>query len=192
MQEKFHLLRQHFEEIASITDDEWSFIQSHFEYKSLKKHQFLIQVGQPVDFEYWIINGLVRTYAIDDKGKEHILLFGMEEYWVSDHFAFQNQVPSTLFIDCLEDSEFFSLSLKSRELICAEIPAIANFFRLKSNSGYISLQQRILSHLTMSAENRYEYLLSKLPNLIQRVPKKLIASYLGVSRETLSRFNSAK
>lgn len=189
MQDKFHLLRQHFEEIASITDEEWNFIQSHFEYKSLKKHQFLIQVGQKVDFEYWIINGLVKTYAIDGKGKEHILLFGMEEYWVSDHFAFQHQVPSTLFIDCLEDSEFFSLSLKNREIICNQIPAIANFFRIKSNFGYISLQQRVLSHLTMTAEDRYEYMLKKLPKLIQRVPKKLIASYLGVSRETLSRFN---
>ncbi|MFV1449665.1 Crp/Fnr family transcriptional regulator [Maribacter sp. HS] len=190
MEDKLQLLRQHFEEIVSLTDEEWNFVQSHFEFKSLKKHQFLIQVGQPVDFEYWIIKGLVKAYSIDEKGKEHILQFAMEDYWVSDHCAFQHQEPGTIFVDCLEDSEFFCLSLENREKICFEVPAVANFFRIKSNHGYINLQQRILSLLTMTAENRYEYLLNKLPKLIQRVPKKLIASYLGVSRETLSRFNS--
>lgn len=190
MHAKYNLLKQHFEEIVSLTNEEWDFIQSHFEYKSLKKHQFLIQTGQSVDFEYWIINGLVKAYSIDDKGKEHILQFAMENYWVSDHYAFQHQEPGSIFVDCLEDSEFFCLSLENREKICLEVPAVANFFRIKSNHGYINLQQRILSLLTMTAESRYEYLLNKLPKLIQRVPKKLIASYLGVSRETLSRFNS--
>ncbi|WP_261975554.1 Crp/Fnr family transcriptional regulator [Olleya sp. ITB9] len=93
MHAKYNLLKQHFEEIVSLTNEEWDFIQSHFEYKSLKKHQFLIQTGQSVDFEYWIINGLVKAYSIDDKGKEHILQFAMENYWVSDHYAFQNIKP---------------------------------------------------------------------------------------------------
>lgn len=189
MEEKFHLLRHHFEEVSSLTDGEWNFVQSHFEYKSLKRHQFLIQLGQPVDFEFWIIKGLVKAYSIDEKGKEHILQFAMENYWVSDHYAFQHQVPGSIFVDCIEDSAFFCLSLENRETLCKEVPAVANFFRIKSNHGYINLQQRILSLLTMTAESRYEYLQNKLPQLMQRVPKKLIASYLGVSRETLSRFN---
>ena len=190
MQDKYSLLRQHIEEIVSITDEEWHFVKSHFEFKSNKKHQFLIQAGQAVDFEYWIIKGLVKAYSIDDKGKEHILQFAMENYWVSDHCAFQHQEPGTIFVDCLEDSAFFCLSLENREKICFEVSAMANFFRIKSNHGYINLQQRILSLLTMTAESRYAQLLNKLPQLVQRVPKKLIAAYLGVSRETLSRFNN--
>ena len=188
MQDKYQLLRQHFEEIVTLTDEEWNFIAPHFEYKRLKKHQFLIQTGQSVDCEYLIISGLLKSYAIDEKGNEHILQFAMENYWISDYYAFQYQVPATIFVDCIEDSEFFCLSLESREILCNKIPALANFHRIKSNYGYINLQQRILSLLIMSAESRYEYLLNKLPKLLQRVPKKLIAAYLGVSRETLSRF----
>ncbi|MEY8779390.1 Crp/Fnr family transcriptional regulator [Allomuricauda sp. XS_ASV26] len=190
MQENYGLLRQHFEEIVDLTDAEWEQIAPHFEYRKLKKHQFLIQTGQPVECEFWIINGLVKSYAIDQKGNEHILQFGMEQYWVSDYFAFQHQLPATIFVDCIEDSEFFCLSLESRESICQQIPAIANFYRIKSNNGFINLQQRILSLLTLSAEERYDELLNKLPKLLQRVPKKLIAAYLGVSRETLSRFKN--
>ncbi len=188
MQDQYQLLRQHFEEIVTLTDEEWDFIAPHFEHKKLKKHQFLIQTGQPVDCEFWIINGLIKSYAVDEKGSEHILQFAMEDYWVSDYYAFQHQIPATIFVDCIEDSEFFCLSLESRETICEEIPAMANFFRIKSNYGFIGLQQRILSLLTQTAEERYDALLFKLPKLVQRVPKKLIAAYLGVSRETLSRF----
>ncbi|MDG4714575.1 Crp/Fnr family transcriptional regulator [Winogradskyella marincola] len=188
MQDKYQLLRQHFEEIVTLTDEEWKIIAPHFEHKKLKKHQFLIQTGQPVDCEFWIINGLIKSYAVDEKGSEHILQFAMEDYWVSDYYAFQHQIPATIFVDCIEDSEFFCLSLESREIICQKIPAMANFFRIKSNYGFIGLQQRILSLLTQTAEERYDALLFKLPKLVQRVPKKLIAAYLGVSRETLSRF----
>lgn len=190
MQEKFHSLRKHIEEITPLSDDEWAFVQSHFEYKRLKKHQFLIQVGQSVDFEFWIVEGLVKAYSIDENGKEHILQFAMEEYWVSDHSSFQYRMPATIYVDCLEDSEFLSLSFENRELICNEVHAMANFFRIKSNYGYINLQHRILSLLTLSAEERYYRILDKLPKLIQRVPKKLLAAYLGVSRETLSRLRA--
>ncbi|UTD16652.1 Crp/Fnr family transcriptional regulator [Tenacibaculum mesophilum] len=188
MQDKYELLRRHFEEIVKVTDEEWNIIKPHFQFKKLKKYQFLIQTGQPVDCEFWIIKGLIKSYIIDEKGHEHILQFAMEEYWVSDYYAFQHKELATTIVDCIEDSEFFCLSFESREIICEKIPAIANFFRVKSNYGFINLQQRILSLLTQTAEERYDALLFKLPKLVQRVPKKLIAAYLGVSRETLSRF----
>ncbi|GAB3655713.1 Crp/Fnr family transcriptional regulator [Echinicola sediminis] len=181
------LLKSHIEEISQLSDEEWEFIAPHFHLRRLKKHHFLVQQGQKVDNEFWIVKGLVKSYAIDDKGKEHILQFGMENYWVSDYFAYQFQKEATINVDCLEDSTFFSLAFLDREKICAEVPAMANFFRTKSNLGYINLQQRILSLLTQSAEERYSEILKKLPHLIQRVPKRLLASFLGVSRETLSR-----
>lgn len=187
MDEKYLLLRRHIEEIVPLTDEEWHFVQSHFEYRRLKKHQFLVQLGQLVNYEFWIIAGLIRAYTIDEKGKEYILRFAMETYWVSDYFAFQHQLPASIYLDCIEDSEFLCLTFENRETICREVHAMANFFRIKSNYGYINLQGRILSLLTESAEERYETLVNKLPGLIQRVPKKTLAAYLGVSRETLSR-----
>lgn len=181
------LLKSHIEEISNLSDEEWEFVSARFHLRQLRKHQFLIQEGQLVEHEFWIAKGLVKSYAIDDKGKEHILQFGMENYWVSDYYAFQFHERARINVDCIEDSVFFTLSFDDRETICAQVPAMANFFRTKANLGYISLQQRILSLLTSTAEQRYEELLKKLPHLIQRVPKRLLASYLGVSRETLSR-----
>ncbi|MBL6447812.1 Crp/Fnr family transcriptional regulator [Fulvivirga sp. 29W222] len=188
MEEKLNLLRIHIEKMAKLTDDEWAYVSSHFKYRAFKKHQYLVQIGQPVPSEFWIVKGLVKSFAVDSDGKEHILQFGMEDYWVSDYNAYQNKVSATLHVDCIENSEFFSISIDDKEKLCREIKAMANFSRLKTTHGFIALQQRVMSHLISSAEERYNSLLSNQPGLVQRVPKKLLASYLGVSRETLSRF----
>ncbi|MEW5677167.1 Crp/Fnr family transcriptional regulator [Flavobacterium enshiense] len=188
MEQHYQSLRKHIEEICELTDAEWNVVAPFFTHRTLKKHQFLIQKEQLVPCEYWIIKGLTKAYAIDSNGKEHILQFAMEQYWTSDFNAFQNKIPATIFIDCIEDSEFFCLKLEDREHLCHEIPKMTNFFRIKSHHGYIALQQRILSLLTETAEERYNNLIKKMPKLVQRVPKKLLAAYLGVTRETLSRF----
>lgn len=182
--------RKHIEEVIAITDKEFDYVSSFFMKKRLKKHQFLIQKGSPVNYEYWILKGLLKTYTIDENGKEYVLQFGMENYWTSDYLAFQNESLATLFIDCIEDSEFLCIGRDDKETICNEVPAMANFFRIKATKGGTSHQQRILSLLTETTEQRYNKLVAKLPHLMQRVPKKLIAQYLGVSRETLSRLNS--
>lgn len=187
MEEKYTLLRKHIEEISRLTEEEWNYVKPFFAYKKLRKHQFLIQKNELVPFQYWIIKGLLKTYATDNEGREHILQFALEQYWTSDFEAYQNQIPSAMDIDCIEDSEFFCLYLKDREHICNEIPKMANFFRVKSHLGYIALQHRIMSLLTETAEERYNNLIKKIPGLVQRVPKKFLASYLGVTRETLSR-----
>ena len=187
MEENYTLLRNHIEEIVSLTDEEWIYVSQFFKYKKLKKHQFLVQKDEAVPAEFWIINGLTKAYTIDTNGKEYILQFALEQYWTTDFNAFQNQIPATIFIDCIEDSEFFTLRLEDRETLCVEVPKMTNFFRIKSHYGYIALQQRILSLLTETAEERYNKLIKKLPKLIQRVPKKMLAAYLGVTRETLSR-----
>ena len=184
-------LRQHFEQIISLTDDEFNHILPYFTTKKLKKHQFLIQAGDAVTYDYFVINGLLKAYFTNpDDGKEHIMQFAMEDWWITDYQAYFNQVPSTLNIDCIEDVEVLCLSLENRDKICAELHKIEHFFRRKSNLGYIALQRRILSLLNSNAKERYEELFKQYPKLFQRIPKTLIASYLGVSRETLSRFSS--
>lgn len=187
MEEKYTLLRNHIEEIVPLTEEEWAYVAPFFSYKKLKKHQFLVQKEEAVPAAFLIINGLTKAYAIDGNGKEHILQFAMENYWTTDFNAYQNQSPASLYIDCIEDSHFFALRLEDRETLCAQMPKMNHFFRIKTHHGYIALQQRILSLLTETAEERYHNLLKKLPHLVQRVPKKMLAAYLGVTRETLSR-----
>jgi CRP-like cAMP-binding protein len=184
-------LRQHIEKITSLTDDEFDYILSHFVSKKLKKHQFVIKEGDFVQNDYFVIKGLLKAYHIDKEGKEHILQFALEDWWVSDYRSYFNQQKATINIDCIEDVEILCLELRNREKICAELHKMEHFFRKKSNAGYVALQQRILSLLNSNAKERYEELLYQYPDLFQRVPKRLIAAYLGVSRETLSRLTSS-
>jgi CRP-like cAMP-binding protein len=183
------LLRQHFEKITPLTDAEFDFILSHFTRKTLKKHQFLVQERDAVPNDFFVEKGLAKACFVADDGKEHILQFALEDWWITDYQAYFSQTPATLFIDCLEPTDVLCLSLHNRDKICAELHKIEHFFRKKSNLGYVALQKRILSLLKSNAKARYEQLLQQNPALFQRVPKTLIAAFLGVSRETLSRFS---
>jgi CRP-like cAMP-binding protein len=184
--------RRHIEEIVVVTDKEFEFVFSHLEYKTFKKHQFLIQKGNPVRYSYWIYKGLAKSYLTDDSGKEHILQFAMEGWWISDYSAHFNGTNSILDVDCLENTEVLCLSYANREKLCADLHKMEHFFRKKANSGFVALQKRLLNTFTNSARERYDQLLQQYPSLFQRVPKSFIASYLGVSRETLSRFAEEK
>lgn len=181
-------LRQHFEKIIPLTDQEFDYILSHFTIKKLKKHQFLIQEGESVINDYFVLKGLLKAYYVDKEGKEHIMQFAMEDWWISDYQAYLNETNATLNIDCVENVELLCLSLHNRNKICSELHKIEHFFGQKSNVGYVALQRRLLSLLSNNAEERYKQLFYQYPNLFQRVSKTLIASYLGVTRETLSRF----
>ncbi len=182
------LLRQQIQRITPLTDEEYDYIRSHFTEKKLRKHQFLVQEGDYVSNDYFILSGCAKVYHTDHTGRDHILQFSLEDWWVTDYQAYFTQTPASTNIDCVENCELLVLSLHNREKLCSEMHKMEHFFRKKSNAGYVALQRRILSLLTTSARERYDQLFQQSPNLFQRVPKSLLASYLGVSRETLSRF----
>lgn len=182
-------LRQHIEKITPLTDVEFEYIGSLFTRKRLKKHQFLIQEESEVLNDYWVISGLLKAYHTDCEGKVHILQFAMEDWWISDYQALNNRTPATIAIDCIEDCELLVLSRDNKEKLCNELHSISEFFRKKSSTGYVALQQRILLLLNKNPQERYNRLFKLQPLLIQRLPKTLLASYLGVSRETLSRLS---
>ncbi|WP_394746917.1 Crp/Fnr family transcriptional regulator [Spongiimicrobium salis] len=185
-----HPLREHIEEIISLTDEEFDFVLSHFEPITKRKHQYIVQEGEFINREYWVLKGCLKSYFLDENGKEHILRFALEHYWVTDYEAFVKQLPSKIYIDCLEDCQMLYISFENRDKLSAQMHKMERFWAKKSKFGRIALQNRILSLLKNSAKERYDMLLTQYPELFQRVPKKLIASYLGVSRETLSRLNS--
>ncbi len=180
-------LRQHFAQLVTLTDDEFEHIWPHFSLKKLKKRQFLVQEGDHVKYHYFVAKGLLKASYTDESGKEHILQFAMEDWWISDYLALYNNTPATLSIDCIEDSEVLTLSDDDRQKLTREIHAFSNFFLQKKNAGYVGLQQRVLLLLFKNPRERYERLQELQPRLLQRVPKTLLASYLGVSRESLSR-----
>ena len=180
-------LRQQIEAIIDLTDEEFEYILSHFTYRKFLKHQYVVQEGDYVKYDYFVLSGLLKSWHLDDKGHVHIVLFATENWWISDPEAFHNQTRATLNIDCFEDSETLFISLDNREKLCAELPGMQYFFRKKTTAGYVASQKRILSLISFNARQRYEYFIRQYPDLLQRVPKTLIASYLGITRETLSR-----
>lgn len=182
-------LRKHIEEVVELTDDEFGFIQSHFGHIQKRKHQYLVQEGDIVDKEYWVVKGCVKSYFLDDDGKEHILRFGMENWWITDYESFVKRTPSRMSIDCIEDTDLLYITYENREKLTSQMHKMERFWAKKSKNGTVAMQNRILSLLKNSAKERYDLLLEEYPSLFQRVPKKLIAAYLGVSRETLSRLH---
>ena len=185
-----HPLKKHIEEIISLTDEEFDYILSHFEQTKKRKHQYIVQEGEIVNKEFWILNGCLKSYFLDENGKEHILQFGMENWWITDYESFVKQTESKIYIDCIEDSEFMFITFENRDKLTSEMHKMERFWAKKSKMGRIALQNRILSLLKNSAKERYDLLLEQYPKLFQRVPKRLIAAYLGISRETLSRLGS--
>jgi CRP-like cAMP-binding protein len=182
-------LREHIEKIVPITDDEFGLVSSYFTVKSYKKREFLIQKGERVKYSYFVLSGLLMLVHNDELGKEHIVSFAMEDWWESDFLAFHSQGRASMSLQCLEDTNVLCLTLEGYQILCASLQKMQHFFLTKANAGHIASQQRILSFLTSGAKERYEQLLKRYPSLLQRVPKTLLASYLGVSRETLSRLS---
>ena len=189
MKNKF---RQHIEKTTSLTDEEFDFVFSHFKRKQIDKKQCIIKKGKPVENVYWVLKGLMKASYLDLNGKQHIIQFAVEDWWITDYQAFINKKKATIDVSCLETSEVLVLSFSDREKMCSENQKMANFFRIKSNASNAALQKRVLTLLSSNSEERYNELLSEHPKLLQRVPKHLIASYLGLSRETLSRLSVKK
>lgn len=181
------LLRQQIEKIVQLTDEEFRFALSHFTYRAYKKHQYVVQAGDPAPNDHFVIKGLLKSSYSDEQGKIHILQFAMEDWWISDPQAYHTKVNASLNIDCLEDTQLYAISIDNREKLCADLQKMEYFFMKKTTAGYIALQKRILSLMSQKAEERFSQFINLYPSLLQRVPKALIASYLGITRETLSR-----
>jgi CRP-like cAMP-binding protein len=183
-------LRKHIEEITPVSDDEFEYIKTFFTLKKVKKHQYLIQEGDQASVEYLIISGIYRVYYLDNDGKEHIIQFAGENWWMADYNAYFNQKEASLHITCMEEGEVLCLKLHGREKLAADLHKMEHFFRVKLTRGYVALQRRIISLLASTPQQRYEEFSTLYPHMLQKIPKKYIAEYLGVSRETLSRLYS--
>jgi len=181
-----NLLLDHLARHIRLTNNETDFFLSLLHYKKIKRKEFLLHQGDICRTESFITKGCLRTYTIDAAGAEHILRFGVEDWWVGDLYSFLTQTPATYFIDALEDSEVLQLSKENLELLYERVPKFERFFRLIFQNAFIAQQQRIDQNLSLTAEQRYLIFTQKFPALEQRVPQKQIAAYLGITPVFLS------
>ncbi|MCU7618617.1 Crp/Fnr family transcriptional regulator [Chryseobacterium sp. PBS4-4] len=182
-----NVLKDHINKTISLTDEEFSVVESFFTKQHIKKREMIISENDQVNHVYFIVSGLLKLFYTDAEAKEHIISFSMEDWWESDYAAFYTQTKATQSLQCLEDTIVLKLSFDDYQQLLNQVPKMTDFFLKKAIGGHISNQRRILSLMTMSAKERYEQFLKYYPTLIQRVPKTILAAYLGVSRETLSR-----
>ncbi|TRW27147.1 Crp/Fnr family transcriptional regulator [Flavobacterium zepuense] len=183
-------LRKHIQQITPISDEEFESVKPYFTIRKVLKNQFLIQQGDEALYEYLILSGIFRVFYLEESGKEHIVQFATENWWMSDYIAYFNHRHTNMNVICMEAGEVLCLTLEGRENLSAALHKMEHFFRIKLTKGYVALQQRIISLLSGNPEQRYEEFARLYPNLIQKMPKKYVAEYLGLSRETLSRLHA--
>ncbi|MEO7215425.1 Crp/Fnr family transcriptional regulator [Mucilaginibacter sp.] len=180
-------LAGHIANTITLTDEQFDHVYSHFKLSSFKKGQSIITAGDKVEWEYFVLDGCLKSFYINPDLKMFILQFAMPNWWASDYQALYSGSKASINVDCITNAEVLCLSNADREKLCNEIPQIGHFFRWRTNKGYVAAQKRLLSFMNNDVKHRYEELLAQYPQLYNIVPKHLIAAYLGVSRETLSR-----
>ena len=183
----FDLLYKKINEKTTLTPEQFELCQPFFTQKKLRKRQFILNEGDVSKYNIFVAKGLLRSYTIDEKGNEHILQFALEGWWTADLYSFFTDEPSLFNIEALEDSELLLITRPSWESLLDKVPAIERYFRILVQNSLIATQRRLIGSLSETAEQKYVKFMNAYPDSVQRVPQHMIASYLGITRETLSR-----
>jgi len=187
----YDLILKNISRFITFTPEEEQYFTSLLKFKKLKKKQYLVQEGDIVRYDYFVNKGCLRTYSIDEKGQEHVVQFSIEDWWTGDMYSFLTQTPARYTIDALEDSELLCLERNASEELYVKVPKFEKFFRHLLQNAFISLQERVIANLSQTADERYCTFIGKYPLMEKRLPLKQIASYLGITPESLSRIRSS-
>jgi len=170
-----------------LTDREEELIKNAFVSKKIKKKQYFLQEGQVCKYSAFIVKGAMRQYSVDDKGVEHIVRLLIENWWAVDRESFVMLTPSVYNIDAWEDSEVLLITKSESLDLLDQIPVLGKWTRKLDENHAVAAQRRLSASISFSAEKRYSDFASTYPEFLQRFPQHMIASYLGITKETLSR-----
>ena len=183
----YEVLARSFLAKASFSEEDLQKCKDHFVAKKIRKRQYVLQEGDVCNRSIFIEKGSLYSYTIDDKGIQHVIQFGFEGWWIGDLYSFLTSEPSKMNIEALEDSDVLTIDRQDHFKLLSEVPKYETYYRILFQDAYVALQRRVSSTIGLTAEQKYQRLLNQYHSFINRVPLHLIASYLGVSPETLSR-----
>ena len=183
----FDVLISHIQEKVDITTEEIELLKSFFSQRKLNKKEYLLQEGQICRDLTFVSKGILKSYILDDKGNERINLFAFEGWWISDFNSFLNEEKAYLNIDAIEESELLTISRENYEALTLKIPIMDRYFRILYQNSLVTKDQRLVISNNFTAEEKYLQLLESNPKITQKLSHSLIASYLGLSPETISR-----
>ncbi len=183
----FETLFDYFRRKFPLTEQEEMTIKRAFHEKSLKKGEFLQQPGDTLKYGAFVAEGFLRSYVVDPKGKEHIIQFAPENWWISDKAGMSTDGKATFFIDAIEDSGLLLVDLQGHLSLMQTVPGYAASFQAGMQKRAYAKDTRIENSLTATAEERYNDFLESYPTIAARVPQHMLASYLGITPETVSR-----
>jgi CRP-like cAMP-binding protein len=178
----FDVLRDYLEARAAFEASDFDLIRSDFLFKRLAAGEFLQRAGDVTRHAAFVASGCLRNYAIDAKGKEHIVQFAPETWWLADATSLNSGTPSSYFVDAIEDSELLLIDAPSHQMLVDRVPGYAAAFRTGLQRHAAAKDQRIVSSLSASAEERYLEFMRVYPSIALRVPQSMLASYLGVTQ----------
>ena len=175
---------------VALTPQEQELFLSKTETKPFKAKTILLNAGEVATCTYFVNSGILRSFNINDNIIEHVLHFACEGWWIGDMYSYISGKPGNLFLEVLEDAEVVIITKENQQQLYQEIPKLERFFRILAENSLVSHQERLMDNLSLTADERFEKFCSKYPTLIQKVPQKHIASYIGVTPEFFSKMKS--
>ncbi len=179
-------LKIYLNKYVQFTEQEIDVIFNHLSVENFKKKELLLQQNAVCKHRYFIIEGLVRLFYVDANGAEKTVLFGIENWWITNLESFIKEIPSEKIIQALENTFVLSITKEELEKLYLLVPKLERAFRKITENMLISIQRKDEVYMKKSSKKRYENLIKQIPNFINRVPQYMIASYLGISPEYLS------
>lgn len=183
-------LLDYIKQYVDLTEDEESTLLSRVKLKKFIKGQFVVQNGEVCKYENFVLSGCLRSFYIDNEGQEHIVMFAVENWWTADLGSFITQKPADLNVQCLENSELIQIHYNDLQKLFLKIPKLERFFRIIIQKAFVAAQKRIVNNFSMEAADRYIQFREQYPGIEQRVPQYMIASYLGITKEFLSKIRN--
>ncbi|HTN17708.1 MAG TPA: Crp/Fnr family transcriptional regulator [Chitinophagaceae bacterium] len=185
-------LYHHFRKFIDISEEDFSVIVSFFRTREVRKKENLLQEGQLCRTNYFVLKGCLRMFFINDKGQEQTTQFALENWWLSDYLAFQQEKAATFSIQAVETSTVVAIDFRDQQLMMTKFPVMERYFRMVYQTAFAASQMRIRYLYGLSREEMYLHFMEQYPGFVQRIPQYLLASFLGFTPEYLSELRAKR